>query len=211
MKKFIGIIALVLLCFCAGAQSLSPKVQVGIRAGINFADFRSLQNSNFKSHKDVNLVMAGGFAQVRLFKKFGLRAEVLYNPKGSLVSYYDSVKGGNTEAVTTLRYTDITLSAIYNFRVVGFIPMYAFAGYGYENLVFLNKPVTSTSNMQITTKDFAKNASNIVAGLGIRISIKKINILPEIRYLYGLTDVNTTNVVTRNKAVTISLGISKTL
>lgn len=211
MKK-IGVISVLLFfSLIANAQKELPKFQVGVRGGYNFANFSELKNSDLLAIDKERFVMAGFFGQVRLFKKFGLRAEVLYNPKGALVNYYDS-SNVKVEAIRKLTYTDINLSVVYNFKVLRVIGCYAFAGYNYESLASvkdaIQKPYTST---QTVTDRFEKNASSIAAGLGLRIRISNINILPEVRYLYGITDVEKNNASAKNKVVTGSLGISVTL
>ncbi len=211
-SRFILLPAIMLLSlFSFGQGKNLPKMQAGIRAGANFANFRALQNSSILEHQNNTFIMVGAFAQVRIFKKFGLRAEIMSNPKGALVNYYD---GNNVqvEAVQKLNYTDAAVSLVYNFRVLKVIGLYAFGGYGYESLTSaknaIQTPYTST---QTVTDNFEKNAQSIIAGLGIRIRIDNINIMPEIRYLHGLTDVVKTNITTKNRVITASVGISYTL
>lgn len=211
-SRFILLPAIMLLSlFSFGQGKNLPKMQAGIRAGANFANFRALQNSSILEHQNNTFIMVGAFAQVRIFKKFGLRAEIMSNPKGALVNYYD---GNNVqvEAVQKLNYTDAAVSLVYNFRVLKVIGLYAFGGYGYESLTSaknaIQTPYTST---QTVTDNFEKNAHSIIAGLGIRIRIDNINIMPEIRYLHGLTDVVKTNITTKNRVITASVGISYTL
>lgn len=211
-SRFILLPAIMLLSLvCFGQKNTTPKLQAGVRVGYNYADFTSLQNSTLLSHQENKFIMVGAFAQVRVFKKFGLRAEILSNPKGALVNYYD---GNNVqvEAVRKLNYTDVTFSAIYNFRVLKLIGLYAFAGYGYESLNSakdaIKSPYTSTKTV---TANFEKNAQSLIGGLGLRMRLGKISILPEFRYLYGLTDVINTNVQTKNRVITASVGLSYAL
>lgn len=194
-----------------GQKSILPKFQVGIRAGANYADFRGLENSALEAHTENTFIMVGAYAQVRIFKKLGLRAEILSNPKGALVNYFD---GNNVkvEAIRKLNYTDATLSLMYNFKVLKFFGFYAFGGYGYESLISakdnIKKPYTANNTI---TSNYAENAHSVITGLGLRMHISNINITPEIRYLHGLTDIVKTNVETKNQVITASLGISFTL
>lgn len=211
-SRFILLPAIMLLSlFSFGQGKKLPKTQVGIRVGANYANFRALQNSNILEHQRNTFIMVGAFAQVRVLKKFGIRAEILSNPKGALVNYYD---GNNVEveAVRKLNYTDANISLIYNFRVLKVIGLYAFGGYGYESLSSakdaIQAPYTSTRTV---TSNFEKNAQSIIGGLGLRIRFGNINVLPEVRYLHGLTDVVKTNITTKNRVITASVGISYTL
>lgn len=211
-SRFILLPAIMLLSLLSfGQKNKLPKTQAGIRVGANYANFRALQNSSILEHQNNTFIMVGAFAQVRIFKKFGLRAEILSNPKGALINYYD---GNNVkvEAVRKLNYTDASISVMYNFRALKVFGLYAFAGYGYESLSSakdaIQAPYTSTKTI---TSNFEKNAQSIIGGLGLRIRIGDINVLPEIRYLHGLTDVVKTNISTKNRVITASVGISYTL
>lgn len=190
---------------------IGPKFQAGIRGGANFANFRALQSSAIQTHTSNTFIMVGAFAQVRILKKFGLRAEILSNPKGALVNYFD---GNNikVEAIRKLNYADATFSVMYNFKVLRYLGLYAFGGYGYESLLSvkdaIQKPYTDTKTL---TENFSEDAHSALLGFGIRMHISNINITPEIRYLHGLTDVVKTNVETKNQVITASLGISLTL
>lgn len=215
MRQFFRLTLLLVIIFFAftakGQKNVIPKFQAGVRVGANYADFRGLENSAIETHTENTFIMLGGFAQVRIFKKFGLRAEILSNPKGALVNYFD---GNNikVEAIRRLNYADATLSLAYNFKVLKFFGFYAFGGYGYESLISvkdaIQKPYTDTRTL---TDNFREDAHSIISGLGLRMRISNINILPEIRYLHGLTDIVKTNVETKNQVITASLGISITL
>jgi len=197
--------------FTFAQGSASPKVQVGIRAGANFASFKGLQNSDILEERNNTFIMVGAFAQVRILKTFGLRAEILANPKGALVNYYDG-QNVKVEAIRKLNYADATVSILYNFKVLKLIGFYAFGGYGYETLTSakdnIKKPYTAKNTI---TSNYANNAHSVIAGLGLRAHISNINITPEIRYVHGLTDIAKTNAETKNQVITASLGISLTL
>lgn len=212
-SRFILLPAIMLLSLFAFGQEANtiPQFQIGVRAGANYANFRALKNSDILNNKENTFIMVGGFAQVRILKKLGLRAEILSNPKGSLINYYDS---GNVkvEAVRKLQSTDATLSLIYNFKLLGAVGMYAFGGYTYESFTSVKDDIQEPYNSsRDVTNSFVDNAHSIIGGLGIRIRIGSVNILPEIRYQHGLTDIVKTNVETKNQVVTGSIGISFTL
>lgn len=188
-----------------------PQFEVGVRAGANYSSFRALENSDILNNKESTFIMVGGFAQVRFLKKFGLRAEILSNPKGALVNYYDSGKV-QVEAVRKLSSTDATLSLSYNFTLLKVIGVYAFGGYSYENLNFVRDEVQKpTTEKRDLTNSFREEAHSVIGGLGLRIRVGDFSILPEIRYLHGLTDLVKSNVKTKNQVITASLGISLAL
>jgi hypothetical protein len=216
MRNLLLLFSVILSCSVFAQQKgmLLPKVQAGIRIGANYSNFRTLQNAaNISDHKENTFLMAGAFAQVRIFKKFGLRAEILSNPKGALINYYD---GNNisVEAIRKIQYADATISLMYNFRVLKFLGMYAFGGYSYESLTaakdVIQKPYTSTQDI---SNRFSNNASSIIGGLGLRFHISHIYFSPEIRYLYGLTNISNGNgnTVAKNRVITPSLGIAMLL
>lgn len=211
-SRFILLPTIMLLSlFSFGQKGKLPKTQAGIRIGANYANFRALQNSSILEHQNNTFIMVGAFAQVRIFKKFGLRAEIMSNPKGALINYYD---GNNVEveAVRKLNYTDAAISLVYNFKVLRVIGLYAFGGYGYESLSSAKDAIqTPYTDTRTVTANFEKNAQSIIGGLGLRIRFDNINIMPEIRYLHGLTDVVKTNITTKNRVITASVGISYTL
>lgn len=206
--RFFWLTASLLVSITLGAQKgLLPKVQVGLRAGANYSDFRALHNSDVLKQKENTFVMVGAFAQLRVLKKFALRAELLSNPKGALVNYYDG-NNVNVQALRRLEYTDLTLSAIVNFKVFGLIPVYAFGGYEYETLVAATDAINSPYiNIETITKKFERNAESIIGGLGLRFRIREVTITPEIRYVHGLTDIMADYTVTRTRVFTASLGL----
>lgn len=210
--KRLGIVSLLLFfTLIANAQKGLPKFQAGIRFGYNYANFADLKNSDLLTIDKNRFVMAGAFAQVRVLKKFGLRAELLYNPQGALVNYYDS-NNVKVEAIRKLNYTDITLSAVYNFKVLKLLGFYAFAGYNYGSLSSVKDAIQQPyTNTKTVTDRFEKNSSGIIGGLGLRMHISNINILPEVRYLYGLSDVEKSSGIAKNRVFTASVGISVSL
>ncbi|MGV3596573.1 MAG: porin family protein [Bacteroidota bacterium] len=211
MKRLGTVCVLLFFTLIANAQKVLPKFQAGVRFGYNYASFSELKNSDLLTIDRNRFVMAGAFAQVRVLKKFGLRAELLYNPQGALVNYYDS-NNVKVEAIRKLNYTDITLSAIYNFRVLKLVGVYAFAGYNYSSLSSVKDAIQQPyTNTQTITDRFEKNSSGLIGGLGIRMRISNINILPEVRYLYGLSDVEKSSGIAKNRVFTASLGVSVTL
>jgi hypothetical protein len=214
MRNLLLIFSVILSCSVIAQQKgmLLPKVQAGIRVGVNYSDFRKLQNAtNILDHKENTFLMVGAFAQVKIFKKFGLRAEILSNPKGALVNYYDG-NNVSVEAIRKIQYADATISLMYNFRVLKFLGMYAFGGYSYESLTtakdLVQTPYTNTKDI---SNNFKSNASSILVGVGMRFHISHIYFSPEIRYLHGITDISNSNIVTKNRVITPSLGIAMLL
>jgi len=206
MNRFLLLAAFFVAALSAEGQNL--EFQMGARVGSNYANFHALRNSNILNHKNSTFIMAGIYAELRILSTVGIRAELLSNPKGSLINYYDTNNNVNVEAIRKLNYTDVTLSAAYYFNMFKVLNLYLFAGYSFESLSKAQDAVQGANGSTHTiTNSFQTNANSIIGGLGLELRLGSISITPEIRYAHGLTDVMKTNIETKNKVWTASVGV----
>lgn len=207
MNRFLLLAAFFMAALYANGQK-ALQFQLGARVGANYANFHALRNSNILNHKNNTFIMAGLYGELRILNTVGLRAEVLSNPKGSLINYYDTNNNVNVEAIRRLNYTDVTLSAAVYFNLFKVLNFYAFGGYSFESLGKAQDAVQNAGGTTKTiTNEFERNANSIIGGLGLELRLGSIAISPEIRYAHGLTDVMKTNIETKNKVWTASVGL----
>src|SRR5690606_12608379 len=96
MKK--PFIALVLSCFLYTAYGQDEKINIGIKAGVNFASVSEAggasgsfgANGASYTNKTVILFHAGGYSEIRVNDFFSVQPELLFSMKG----------GGNESKVT---------------------------------------------------------------------------------------------------------------
>lgn len=85
MRKYFIVMAAVLLCCSVAFGQTKNKTSVGVKAGLNFSQFRlPLEYDNYDANWKAGLT-GGVYVQRMLNKKFNLQAEFLYSQMGAEV------------------------------------------------------------------------------------------------------------------------------
>ncbi|MBK5214158.1 MAG: PorT family protein [Flavobacteriaceae bacterium] len=74
MKKLI----VALIAMCIGAAAFSQKLDLGVKAGVNFSQISDIDNLSNKTG-----FQAGVFAGIKFGDKIGIQADVLYSQQGA--------------------------------------------------------------------------------------------------------------------------------
>ena len=178
MKKTIMVTALVFaLSFNAQAQFL----QIGVKAGLNYANFRgaSVQTDAITSYH------AGLVAEVKLLEKFAIQPELLYTTQGAT---YNTVLG---DVKNELGYIAIPVLA----------KIYLSKSFSLELGPQASFLLSEKNNFDVADPNTFEFA--VDAGLGFKITK---NIFVQGRYVLGLTEVSP-NADAKNSVLQLSAGL----
>lgn len=79
MKKYVFLIAIMLVSINASAQTWSEQVQIGVRGGVNFS---TVAGDDLESPDGRTSFYAGLLAEIPLNERFSLQPEVFYSGQG---------------------------------------------------------------------------------------------------------------------------------
>lgn len=181
MKKLI--LSAFVLCFALGSyQSKAQEIDLGIKAGANFAN---LSDASHVSNK-TGLVV-GAFVGLK-FNKIAIQPELLYSQQGADADF------GNFD----LDYINVPI--MFKYYLIGnFLNIQAGPQFGF--VVNDNLPSSSDIGEQIKTKDFDFSGA---VGLGLDLPL---GLRVSARYNFGLTDVME-NGSGKNSVFTVAVGYS---
>lgn len=206
MKKLI-LTSIIAACtaLTASAQLPVPRVDLGIKAGFNYA---SLDGPSSISSESRNGLMFGAFLGVKVTDKFGVQVEGLFMQRGADISYTDV---NNASSVTKARFNYFDIPVLITYKPVPFINFHAGPYASYLINVSLKEGTAGAQNTYntITKSNFNDWDYGICAGVGF----KALFISGGARYNLGLNKIaNTTNannfIDGRNRVVTLYLGWS---
>lgn len=206
MKHIILIISLLIL----SAGMLSAQSTVGLRGGINLANFSGDDvSANSDNKPGVN---AGVIIQIVLSESFLLQPEVLYSQRGAQSK--TTIAGIETESYTYLNYAELPIMFKYNFDLNGLL-LQPYIGPDLRYLIDAKQKTkvsvgssSSTSNTDledINAIDYGFNA-------GLDLVIGR-NLVLGARYSLGLRNIeekdssNDTIPDMKNSGLMFSLGI----
>jgi Outer membrane protein beta-barrel domain len=195
MKRTL-LISLMLLMF-VGAVSAQGIVDVGPKVGLNFASWGGDNSTYFTS---TTKFFFGGFMEYDFIKNFGLQGELLYNTAGTGVSVQ-----GQTGTIS-ISYLEIVALAKYNIPVDKAVKIFFVAGpqLGIKLSANAHQDANSTDTdygQYISGSDF-----DIVVGTGTSFKVGPGNIIVDLRYNIGLSNVQKTSPPSNSNQV-FSLGV----
>ncbi len=178
----------------ASAQSISA---VGPKFGLNFATFGG-DNSSYIS--GTTKFFFGGFLQYDINKNFALQGELLYNTVGCSYSYQG--QSGNNG----ITYLELVALAKYSIPVDKSVKIFFVAGPQFGIKLSANNHsdagnVDTDISSGISGSDF-----DIVLGTGAAFKVGPGNIIVDLRYNIGLSNVNKTSPPNNTNQV-FSLGV----
>lgn len=86
----------------------------GIKGGVNFADIRGGDKSNYANTKGFTTFHAGFYSQFAFSNKFSIQPELLYSRQGFKGSSPGSTNGATSAYTTRLDYIQIPVLLVYN-------------------------------------------------------------------------------------------------
>ena len=182
MKRIL-LLSLLAILF-VGAVSAQGIVGVGPKIGLNFASWGGDNSSDFTS---TTKFFFGGFLDYILVKDFYLQGELLYNTVGTGVSVQ-----GQTGTIS-ISYLEIVALAKYNIPVDKSVKIFFVAGPQLGIKLSANVHVDANG----TDTDYGQYISgsdfDIVVGTGTSFKVGPGNIVVDLRYNIGLSNVQKTS------------------
>lgn len=176
-------ILLVGLLLVAEHRTARAQAELGLRAGVNFAN--EFFDPEFFTNTRRGIVI-GGALQFVISDPFSIALQPQYAQKGAVV---DGASGSRTTVKLDYIEMPILLTASYQVRP---LMVYAFAG---PNVGVLVSAVSETEeNGKVTIKDAEEKTDDLDitvdfgAGVGYQLS-EKLTLVGDIRYCYGISNI----------------------
>lgn len=213
MKKVTLLIASIIISLSSFAQ-----LSVGLRGGLNLSNI-ALQNktstspeSNTKTGTSSGIVVNYGFSD-----RLSAQVELLYARKGC--KYHDVVLATTYDAKVKLNYFEIPILFRYSIGNENKVQAFVNAGpyLGFRLKALYEQTSTTTIFGSTTTRNSSTDFTNDVhntdiglnGGIGVNYALELGKLFTEIRYGYGLTNVNktvTNNVTEHNSNLQFIFG-----
>ncbi|RYU96378.1 porin family protein [Emticicia agri] len=105
-KTFLITAGIALLAINSYAQDARSKIQLGLKAGLNYSNIYDSKSEEYDANGKFGLA-AGGFLAIPIGRFLGIQPEIMYSQKGYKQS--GSVLGSNYDFTRTSHYLDIPL------------------------------------------------------------------------------------------------------
>lgn len=195
MKKVILAAFVLGICTTAFAQQ---QVKFGPKAGVNFANFSGLDNSEMKTGFHV-----GAVAEIKFNEKFSIQPEVVYSAQGSKFTQNFPVLG---EVKTTLNNDYINIPILAKYYVVDGFSVEAGPQVGF--LIKSEAKVENGSGSVTTDSKNDYKSTDFGLGLGLAYDLP-VGLFVNARYNLGLSDIreNTSSGdAVKNNVIQVGIG-----
>ena len=177
--KNIFIMALILLLILGfNTQSLAQApvgISKGIKAGLNFANFRGDDVEGNSSRK---ALVVGGFVKINLLNIIALQPEVLYSGKGA------EFEVNSNKTTTKITYLEIPLLIRLNTINAGVLKAGLIAGPSFAFTLSAKSDDTDIKN------SIKSNDMGAVVGIGVDLGAGVISLTGDVRYTLGLNSID---------------------
>jgi hypothetical protein len=195
MKKLLAVLVVMMIAASIGLAK-EGALSFGPKFALNFASEGGDNSSYISSSTKFGI---GGFVTYGLTDPFALQGELLYNRKGCVSTGY------NPNVNFTGSYLDVVALAKFNIQLEGDIKPAIFAGPSLGILLSANYEQGGT------TTDYTSNVSGadfaLVFGAGAAYKMGNGNIIFDLRYYLGLSNVNKNSPPSNtNQIVSINVG-----
>lgn len=174
------------IAVCIGTTAFSQELDLGVKAGVNFANITDVDNLSNKTG-----FQAGVFAGIKFTDKVGIQADLLYSQQGAEFDY------GKFD----LNY--INVPVVLKYYLVQGLNVQAGPQFGFilDDDIYID---TFGSNSIEANAEKSDVSGVIGAGYDFPFGVRL-----DARYNFGLTDVSkTANFDGKNTVFTLSLGYS---
>ena len=214
MKRFQKVILTTLFVVISSSITFAQFSSVGIKGGLNLSklDYKDdLQGYDFTFRQGMNL---GLFTEYNLSNDLLIYAEAIYSMRGTEYGLEEFTLGGITvpahKFIQKLDYLEIPLMIRYNFLLDSKLTPNVFLGPVASFL--LNEKIElieeDISKGEVGQEDQIKSTEfGIILGIGADYSLPSGKIVFDIRYHYGLTNVNNVEQGSKINSSTISFNI----
>ncbi|MFK8102711.1 MAG: porin family protein [Saprospiraceae bacterium] len=201
---------LTIITFFAASTITQAQLSVGARIGINLSDqlSKSKGGENFDYEGLAGLSIAIPL-EIGLTERFSVQPELTFIQKGAGLSF--TLLGVEVTNNSVYNYLALPLLVKYKFINSDAFKMYAVVGPGFGYALGGNTG-TSTTKTKIdfdadTYKDFERFETNLNFGLGFGFTTESGDIVLDLRYRYGLSDLDKSDdFVTKNHSIGLSVG-----
>jgi opacity protein-like surface antigen len=214
MKRYQKIILTTLFVVISSSIAFAQFSSLGIKGGLNLSklDYKDdLQGYDFSFREGMNL---GLFTEYNLSNDLLIHAEAIYSMRGTEYGLEEFTWGGITvpahKFIQKLDYLEIPLMIQYNFLLDSKLTPNVFLGPVASFL--LNEKIEyiedDISKGEVGQEDQIKSTEfGIILGIGTDYSLPSGKIVFDIRYHYGLTNVNNVEQGSKINSSTISFNI----
>ena len=208
MKNFTSLF--VTIVFLILTTNSSAQLSVGARVGINLSD--QITKLKSKINKDIESVAGFSLAiplEIGITEAFSVQAELTFIQKGSSAS--SSSFGLSLTPSTVYNYLELPILLKYKIISSGDFKMYTAIGpafaYAVSGEIHTNNTKTSIEFDAESNKNFNRFEINLNFGVGFNLTLGPGDLVLDIRYRYGLSDVDRNDeVTTKNHGIGLSLG-----
>lgn len=204
MQKLFGLTlpALLLLLLSSAAQA---QVSVGVRGGLSYSELVGAEiNTDSKTG-----FMAGAYVGIQISGAWVVQPEVSYIQKGAKVQGSDIITGEPLSVTTDIDYVELLLPVgiILAVESESVQPrLYAGPALG---LALSCEVKPDTEEPPSDCKDSIKSSDfGLVFGIGIELGSGPGAFLADLRYDYGIADINDTedNITNKNRSIQLLIG-----
>jgi hypothetical protein len=144
------------------------KIQVGIKAGVNYSNVYDSKGDQFNANAKVGLA-AGVFLGIPLGKYVGIQPEVLFSQKGFQAT--GTILGSSYDFTRTTNYIDVPLFLA--IKPVSFLTLLVGPQFSYllkQKDVFANGATTILQENEFENENIRKNTLCFIGGVNINVS-----------------------------------------
>ena len=172
------------------ATASAQSFEAGVKGGVNVATISYTNATAPSATSSRKGGIVGGFVAKDFNKKMGVQVEVLWSQKGGHLDFSQS--GLVSTADVKLDYVEIPVLVRYNIPYQATVlhvyagPVFAFSTK--DELTLTNRNTTQVGGGTTTTGDAGAKSTDTGIAIGLQVDVHKF--LVDVRYNWGLMDVN---------------------
>lgn len=202
MRRLIRIIAIAPLVLLLPSP-LHAQISVGVHGGISYSEVAGGVKTDSKTG-----LLAGAFAGIGIVGNWGVRPEVAYIQKGFKVEGTDVLTGQPLTITTDIDYLEFLLPVGLDLAVEGEgVQPHLFAGPSFGFALSCEVKPDTDEPPQDCKDNFKSSDFGIVFGIGVELGSGPGAFLANLRYDYGIADINDTGDTISNKNRSIQLAV----
>lgn len=186
------------------ASSGHSQTAVGVRGGFSYSELAGDVKTDSKSG-----FLVGAFVGVGIAGNLGIRPEVSYVQKGAKVEGSDAATGEPLSQTTDIDYLELLLPVGIDLVVEGeSVQPRLYVGPTLGLALSCEFDPDTGDPPQDCKDDFKSSDFGVVFGIGVELGSGPGAFLADLRYDYGIADINDTgdNISKKNRSIQLSFG-----
>lgn len=186
------------------ASSGNAQLSVGVRGGFSYSELAGEIKTDSKSG-----FLVGAFVGIGIAGNWGIRPEIAYVQKGAKVEGSDAVTGEPLTQTWDFDYLELLLPVGIDLAVEGeSVQPRLYVGPTLGLTLSCEFDPDTGDPPQDCKDDFKSSDFGIVFGIGVELGSGPGAFLADLRYDYGIVDINDTgdNVSRKNRSIQLSFG-----